>query len=153
MITSAMFYKTDSGQNQVSFGALKFSLNGIYISFMSIIISATPVVLITVIFQKSSKASPVKDMEDKAITTFANLPDIAQVDYAHCKRDEKSYLMPRWCVYIGWALVVCSVTVSGFFVMLYSMEWGQAKSEEWLMCFILSFFESVFITDPIKVRS
>jgi hypothetical protein len=31
------------------------------------------------------------------------------------------------------------------------MEWGKSKSEEWLLCFFLSFFESIFIMDPLKV--
>ncbi|OWF51801.1 Polycystic kidney disease protein 1-like 2 [Mizuhopecten yessoensis] len=154
MIASAMFYKTDSGQNQVAFGPLKFSLTSLYISFMSIVISAIPVFLISILFQKSKKKSIIEEMDKKTITKFANLPDIAQVDeYSRRKSigDEKVFMLPYWCVYVAWGLAVCSVLMSGFFVMLYSMEWGKTKSEEWLLCFLLSFVESILITDPIKV--
>ncbi|XP_069125495.1 polycystin-1-like protein 2 [Argopecten irradians] len=154
MISSAMFYRTDDGQNQVTFGPLKFSLTSLYISFMSIVISAIPVFLMTVLFQKSKKKSIIKEMDEKAVTKFANLPDIAQVDEYSRRRsvgDEMVFLLPYWCVYVGWGLAVCSVLLSGFFVMLYSMEWGKTKSENWLLCFLFSFVESVLITDPIKV--
>ncbi|XP_033731377.1 polycystic kidney disease protein 1-like 2 [Pecten maximus] len=93
-------------------------------------------------------------MDEKAVTKFANLPDIAQVDEYSRRRsvgDEKVFLLPYWCVYAAWGLAICSVLVPGFFVMLYSMEWGKTKSEDWLLCFLFSFVESVLITDPIKV--
>jgi hypothetical protein len=41
---------------------------------------------------------------------------------------------------------------SAFFTILYSMEWGKQKAEEWLSTFVLSFFQSVIVVQPIKVR-
>ena len=31
------------------------------------------------------------------------------------------------------------------------MEWGPTKSNDWLMTFLLSFFQSVIVVQPIKV--
>eukprot|EP00058_Branchiostoma_floridae_P027767 XP_002613258.1 hypothetical protein BRAFLDRAFT_68223 [Branchiostoma floridae] len=59
--------------------------------------------------------------------------------------------LPHWCVYIGWVLVFLSATVSAFFVILYSMEWGAEKSGEWLTSILLSIFQSVLVVQPIKV--
>ncbi|CAG5132503.1 unnamed protein product, partial [Candidula unifasciata] len=44
-----------------------------------------------------------------------------------------------------------SIVVSGFFTILYSMEWGRDKSNQWLTTFLLSFFQSVIVVQPLKV--
>ena len=50
-------------------------------------------------------------------------------------------------------VVFLCVVVSGFFTILYSMEWGKKKSLEWLSTFVLSFFQSVIVVQPVKVQS
>ena len=60
--------------------------------------------------------------------------------------------LPHAVVYFAWILVFLTIIVSGFFTILYSMEWGKEKAEKWLMAFSLSFFESVFVIQPLKVR-
>jgi len=32
------------------------------------------------------------------------------------------------------------------------MEWGKTKANEWLTTFVLSFFQSVIVVQPIKVQ-
>ena len=44
------------------------------------------------------------------------------------------------------------MTVSAFFTILYSFEWGREKSTAWLTSFLLSFAESVILIQPVKVR-
>ncbi|XP_055877063.1 polycystin family receptor for egg jelly-like [Biomphalaria glabrata] len=53
--------------------------------------------------------------------------------------------------YFAWVLVVLTVLVCSFFVILYSMEWGQDVTKEWLTTFILAFLQSLFVLDPFKV--
>lgn len=48
-------------------------------------------------------------------------------------------------------MCVLSILASGFFTILYSMEWGPEKSMDWLTTFLLSFFQSVIIVQPVKV--
>ncbi|XP_014675521.1 PREDICTED: polycystic kidney disease protein 1-like 2 [Priapulus caudatus] len=67
------------------------------------------------------------------------------------KKKKKSKLYPHWVVYIGWASVILTVFTSGFFVILYSMEWGPEKSAQWLTAMVLSFIESVVFVQPFKV--
>lgn len=38
-----------------------------------------------------------------------------------------------------------------FFVILYSMEWGRERSNDWLCSMFMSFFQSLFVVDPLKV--
>ena len=41
--------------------------------------------------------------------------------------------------------------VSAFFVILYSLEWGETKSLEWLSALVFSFFQSVALIQPVKI--
>nr|XP_034975837.1 polycystic kidney disease protein 1-like 2 isoform X2 [Zootoca vivipara] len=59
--------------------------------------------------------------------------------------------LPRWCVFIGWSLVAITSGVSGFFTMLYGLHYGKDNSIKWLISMAISFFESLFITQPLKV--
>ena len=59
--------------------------------------------------------------------------------------------LPHYCVYITWVLLLVTMAVCAFFLILYSMQWGRTTSAEWLASFLLSFLESFFILDPIKV--
>jgi hypothetical protein len=44
-----------------------------------------------------------------------------------------------------------SIVGAGFFTILYSMEWGAEKANEWLITFVMSFFQSVIVIQPAKV--
>ncbi|WAR15299.1 PKD2-like protein, partial [Mya arenaria] len=55
------------------------------------------------------------------------------------------------CIYFAWTLFVVGTIVPAFFVVLYSIQWGQQKSEEWLTCFLMSMFESIILVDPVMV--
>ncbi|KAJ8317990.1 hypothetical protein KUTeg_003081 [Tegillarca granosa] len=65
--------------------------------------------------------------------------------------DTDETILPFWCVYIAWILVAIASIIPGFFILLFSMQWGKQKSELWLSRFFLSFFESSFLLDPLKV--
>ena len=78
--------------------------------------------------------------------------------YTFCFSDElpdiedPSRTLPWWCIIIAWVLVALSTAGAAFFTILYSFEWGQEKSTAWLTSFLLSFFESVVLIQPLKVR-
>lgn len=61
--------------------------------------------------------------------------------------------LPWWFVFIGWLLVLATSGVSAFFTMLYGLKYGKQRSVSWLISMVVSFFESLFITQPLKVRS
>ncbi|KAI8489355.1 hypothetical protein Bbelb_327980 [Branchiostoma belcheri] len=58
--------------------------------------------------------------------------------------------LPYWSVYAGWALLVLTTLASGFFLLLYSMEWGRDKSIQWLTAFGLSFLQSMVVVQPAE---
>ena len=59
--------------------------------------------------------------------------------------------LPHWTVYIWYFIALSGMIVSAFFTILYSMEWGKAKSERWLTNALISFFLDILFMQPIKV--
>ena len=67
--------------------------------------------------------------------------------------EKKETLLPHFCVYFAWLLVVLSILASAFFTILYSFQWGRVKSTAWLVAFVLCFFQSIIIIQPAKVSN
>lgn len=61
--------------------------------------------------------------------------------------------LPWWFVFVGWFLVIATSGVSGYFTMMYGLTYGKERSISWLISMLVSFFESLFITQPLKVSS
>ncbi|KAL1007239.1 hypothetical protein UPYG_G00083860 [Umbra pygmaea] len=59
--------------------------------------------------------------------------------------------LPWWFVFIGWILVLSTSGVSGYFTMIYGLTYGKDRSISWLISMVVSFFESLFVTQPLKV--
>uniref|UniRef100_A0A4X2LHG8 Polycystic kidney disease protein 1-like 2 n=1 Tax=Vombatus ursinus TaxID=29139 RepID=A0A4X2LHG8_VOMUR len=59
--------------------------------------------------------------------------------------------LPWWFALIGWLLVLSTSGVAAFFTMLYGLHYGKDNSIRWLLSMAVSFVESVFITQPLKV--
>ncbi|KAI8500904.1 hypothetical protein Bbelb_209990 [Branchiostoma belcheri] len=62
----------------------------------------------------------------------------------------RASMMPHWFIYLAWAMLFLASLASAFFLVLYSMEWGNDKSIQWLTTFGLSFGHSMFIVHPGK---
>ncbi|XP_060741700.1 polycystin-1-like protein 2 [Tachysurus vachellii] len=58
---------------------------------------------------------------------------------------------PWWFVFVGWFLVAATSGVSAYFTMMYGLTYGKDRSISWLISISVSFFESLFVTQPIKV--
>ncbi|KAM6064195.1 polycystin-1-like protein 2 [Theristicus caerulescens] len=67
------------------------------------------------------------------------------------KKSSSSKGLPWWFVFIAWFLVAATSGVSGFFTMLYGLHYGKENSVKWLISMAISFLESLFITQPLKV--
>uniref|UniRef100_A0A803VM98 Polycystin 1 like 2/pseudo n=1 Tax=Ficedula albicollis TaxID=59894 RepID=A0A803VM98_FICAL len=83
---------------------------------------------------------------------------VCQVQWSYTPNlssDDKKSSSPRglpwWFVFIAWFLVAATSGVSGFFTMLYGLHYGKENSIKWLISMVISFLESLFITQPLKV--
>ncbi|KAL4239723.1 hypothetical protein ACF0H5_000526 [Mactra antiquata] len=97
---------------------------------------------------KYGAAEDEEEIEERPVPTIAGDPNAKK--NAEKKR-KKPFMFPPWCNYIAWILCFLSIITPAFFTILYSMEWGKDKANEWLITFVLSFFQSVIVVQPIKV--
>ncbi|XP_041362675.1 uncharacterized protein LOC121378528 isoform X2 [Gigantopelta aegis] len=166
MISNAMFFQGQDFKDRkqlfdFELGPFKFTLSQIWISFLSAIITAIPVFVMMFLFKKSKLSK--RQVDANEYTTHWMLPCFKRFKFYRDSValqkmlvikdivDDEEGVLPHFCVYIGWVLVALASLVSAVFVLLYSAEWGKDISEEWLVTFFMSFFESLFILDPFKI--
>ena len=148
MVTSAMWYgtsTTDATDKGITIGPLRFTYQQLFISFMCSIIIVPPNLLIVNIFKRVRPRSSQIHVMD----VLKRMQD--GEDSEGKVKKKRPFLLPWWFVFVGYFLVFACVFVSGFFIVFYSLEWGTQKSTEWLLSIVLSFTETIFIVQPIKV--
>jgi hypothetical protein len=64
---------------------------------------------------------------------------------------QEKFSLPFFCSYIGWFLALFSIAVSIFFLWAYGIAFGNDQVFKWLTSFVISFFTSFLIFEPIKV--
>lgn len=165
MISNALFFHSEENivrPTAINIGFLRFSLHQLYVSVVGTLI-VTPVSMVIVwLFTKSkpsrSMLEPWTNVESSCCPTCCGsslTEDQTKLTDAFVAKgfyNAKSLTLPHYCVYIAWAVLILGTGTSAFFLFLFSQQWGKAKSEEWLTSFVLSFFESLFVVDPIKVN-
>ncbi|KAL3878017.1 hypothetical protein ACJMK2_035653 [Sinanodonta woodiana] len=209
MITNAMFFKSEDNIKNVQaikFGPFSFTVQQLYISFISTIIVFPPSFVLITLFRKSRRRenavfqrhqrmpkrgkwkniangsqvwgkapqkSKFQQLKETVTEMFnfkqrakygtyeeEHLPgEIPQATIAgdpnakkkKPKKKKSTKTLPFWCNYVAWGLCFLSITAPAFFTILYSMEWGAEKANQWLTTFLLSFFQSVIVVQPIKV--
>lgn len=68
-------------------------------------------------------------------------------------RKRRKCLLPWWSVFIGYALVIASITASAAFTFFYSLQWGGEVSLQWMASLFFSTTTGTFLIEPIKVRA
>ena len=159
MISNAMWYREpgeDSTDTRVVLGPIILSLDILYISVMSSLTSI-PISTIIILFFQKSRPKPLKPGQK---STGMEPPkffdkkkeDLTKAEAVEVKKYRRKYPLPWWCATIAWVVSILTILAAGFFMMLYSLDWGKPKAEGWLSAFFLCFFENVFIIQPVKVR-
>ena len=59
--------------------------------------------------------------------------------------------LPHWLIYIAYFIAFITTMISAFFVVMYGFSFGKLKSDKWIVSILLSFIQSVFFIQPIKV--
>ncbi|XP_076459182.1 polycystin-1-like [Babylonia areolata] len=75
----------------------------------------------------------------------------ARADATLPTKKKKSKSLPWWCSIIAWILLWVSVAVAAAFVTFYGVSFADETCKKWISSMLVSFFMSVFITQPIKV--
>ncbi|XP_048576826.1 uncharacterized protein LOC5521481 isoform X2 [Nematostella vectensis] len=66
------------------------------------------------------------------------------------EKKKKKGLHPNWR-YLAWTTFVLSTLACSTFTVFYSLSWGPELANKWLLAFVMSFFQSVLLIQPIKV--
>ncbi|XP_063800339.1 polycystin-1-like protein 2 [Pseudophryne corroboree] len=103
--------------------------------------------------QAVSQVQHMKEILEDQIYASGSASDIcsSSASLSEEKKKTKPKGLPWWFVFVGWFLVAATSGVSGFFTMLYGLHYGKDSSIKWLISMAISFFESLFITQPLKV--
>lgn len=156
MLTNAMFFKSAEDENitdGVKIGFLQFSVTNLFTSIQSIVITTPPIILVILIFRNSRQSLTINHagkLNEKTLH-FIERNTSETVSSADDAIIQSRLALPHWAIYIAWAVNILAILGSTFYLFLISMQWGKTKSEEWLTTFLLSFLESFFIVDPLKV--
>jgi polycystin 1L2 len=153
MLTNAMFFKSSEDEeiaDEVKIGFMRFSLTNLFTSIQSIAITTPPIVFVILIYRKSRQRLTFKGSEKLKdfIEQDGKSETVASADDAITRSRRP---LPHWAIYIAWVVNTLAILGSTFYLFLISMQWGKGKSEEWLTTFLLSFMESFFVMDPLKV--
>lgn len=173
----------EKAEGVLQLGVIRISTTTIMVSLIGISITTPPVMFITFAFrkcrpppskhkkvEKNKPNSKVAHCDNGEVNAGIEVEDVDIEDEKNetqdnigSKMEEKidleqllennSLPLPHWVRRIAWFIVFISVLTSAFFLLLYSMEWGISKSEEWLSSFLLSFLESLLCVDPLKVKT
>ncbi|PAA89032.1 hypothetical protein BOX15_Mlig000329g1 [Macrostomum lignano] len=102
----------------------------------------------TGIVYRSRKSADSRTLKSKDV--FSNPASTPLVPQAS-EMPSTGFQLPHWCQYVGWALVLGSMLGAGVFLVFYAMQWGKEKSQQWLLSFVLSFVQTAFLVQPLKV--
>ncbi|XP_066275441.1 polycystin-1-like protein 2 [Branchiostoma lanceolatum] len=157
MVTNAMFYRADTAvkdPGRFTIGPLKLSVYELYVSVVSSVITLPVTLAVVELFRRSKPKPKVsRGNSDSQVKVIHWKIDGSQKQQYKPPQQPPAKGLPYFCVYIAWGLVFLAVTTSGFFTILYGLEWGREKSLDWLSSILLGMFESVLFVQPIKPYS
>ncbi|TRZ00915.1 hypothetical protein DNTS_007790 [Danionella cerebrum] len=73
--------------------------------------------------------------------------------FVQIQKKKQGWWLPWWFVFIGWLLLFAMSGFSTFFTLLYGFQYGKESSIQWVITLTLSLVQSIFILQPLKVRT
>ncbi|XP_063432942.1 polycystin-1-like protein 2 [Mytilus trossulus] len=167
MLTSIMFHgvPTDDPDDQVKVASISLSLADIVIGIECGLIMF-PINLIIVKLFLRTGLKPKKQRSSRRKYQFDDwferVEIVEEKQLINDDEDEELIgeeklqqaqpkMLPWWCLYIAWTIVITVSLINSYFVMLYGLKYGYQKSVEWLVSFFTAFFQSACFQQPIKV--
>lgn len=177
MLANAMFYKDGEGGNsgdsgvEVKIGPIRLSIKQIGIGVMSSLVVLPVNLAIVNIFRKARpKDVPISGMSPSGPRDKANeysdnsyeTSDVAEEETEEEKNKEKkkekkgkeekkAFTLPHFTIYIAYTLVFFASVTFGVFTIFYSLTFGEQKSQRWVSSMMISFWQDVIISQPLKV--
>ena len=151
MITSAMFYNM-GGEGPspftINIGSLVIDLKGFVIGLQSsIIIIPVNVALVQIFRNLRPKEKKEKNDNNKFEGIEDEQPSFDEVKESTAPQGK----LPHWFLYVAYFICYITSATCIFFTLLYSIQWGQTVSTEWVIAMVTAFLQSVLLLQPIKV--
>lgn len=170
MLANAMFYQVgdeSSTGTSVHVGPFSFSIKQLSIGITSSLVVLPANVLIVMFFRKArpfeakvglaksqdpNNQSPKYELSgDKPKEKSKQENEEEEDTDKNNNKKKKKKTLPHCFVYISYGLVFVTCTVSATFTVFYGLTFGKEKSEGWLSSMMISFWQDVLISQPLKV--
>ena len=144
MVTNAMFYQfgAEDKSEFLQIGPFILSARQFIIGIQSAVLVVPINVLIVFIFRS------IRSKDD--VTHSYEARDDNPSPTAESMRRQGCKL-PRFFLYIGWALCILTSLAAAVFTIFYSMMWGTEVSNKWLTSILVSFTQDILFIQPMKV--
>lgn len=139
LVTNAMFYRLEqeSDPNSFRIGPLEVSLQQLVIGVQSGLISLPVSIFTVMIFRNIKRKTPLHNIKGS--------------DRSNVRENStRGFLPPRFIV-IGWLICLAVSIFSGFVTILYSIQWGAAVSNRWLVSVGISVLQDIVLTGPFVI--
>lgn len=171
MLANAMFYQVgaeSSSGTSVHVGPFSFSIKQLSIGITSSLV-VLPVNILIVTFFRKARPKEAKEGLDKNQDPHGQSQkyEMEEANATVSKEEEKEVeeeedddkkkgkkkkkTLPHCFVYIAYVLVFITCTVSATFTIFYGLTFGKEKSEGWISSMMISFWQDVLISQPLKV--
>jgi len=71
---------------------------------------------------------------------------------AEKKKKKEPFTLPWWFIFIAYGLCVILLAMSIIFIIARGIEFGDVKTQKWLISILSGFFSSILLSQPIKVK-
>ncbi|XP_069134390.1 polycystin-1-like protein 2 [Argopecten irradians] len=141
MLASAMWFNSENDKPSygVKLGFFELNYKQIYVGLMSALISFPAAVIITMIFRnrrfrgESQNSWMSKYQTD--LTFNSNKPSAA---------------LPWFTIFVAYGLATACIASGSFFTTLYSIQWGEDISKDWLVAIVFGAGNELALVEPIK---
>ena len=95
--------------------------------------------------KRTSVTSSSLNLISPSPSNRTNTPEIKNIPRPEAKG------LPWWFVYVGWFCVIVTSSTAAAVTLLYGIEFGRRKSEQWLFSLFVSVTQDIFVNQPLKV--
>ncbi|XP_052262319.1 polycystic kidney disease protein 1-like 2 isoform X2 [Dreissena polymorpha] len=102
---------------------------------------------------RESTQSCSANIRESMQSSSANIREMTEMRTVNIREvtQPQGLLLPHWCVYLAWGLVVLTSALSGSLTWLLSLQWGRERSLAWLTSMLLAVLETIMILQPMKI--
>ena len=138
MLTSAMFFQLGNDSKYLwKIGSLVIDYKGIIIGIQSGLIAIPINAVIVALFRHTE--------------SFANYKKRRELRRLNGETAKRQRPLPCGFIFLAWFLSVSAILSSAVVVLFYSMQWGNAKSKQFVLSVFTGFFQSAFVIQPLKL--